>query len=184
MPCGMTEHPTPAREPVGDPPASARGHSLPAPELADHGATMSMLREQAGGDAGALEEVEEWGRRREERLGVLHRFAALLGRGGVIGGGMDRVERDFAIEQCFAIATRHGMDMMDYEYNDSDTGPISALMGIDLHAVELGDQDPGRLFPDAASERAFLAEVSGRGDEELARMARDAVIPERARVVP
>ncbi|RNJ73454.1 MAG: hypothetical protein EB824_02460 [Thaumarchaeota archaeon S15] len=160
-----------------------RRQAMPAPELADHDVTMAMLRKRAGEDPDALAEVEEWGRRRVGRLAVLRRFAALLGRGGILGGEADRVTRDFVIEQCFAIATRHGLDMMDYEYDDSDTGPISTLMGIDLHAVELDGTETASPFPDEASERAFLAEVAGKGHGTLGRMARDAVIPDRARVV-
>lgn len=157
--------------------------ALPAPELADHDVTMAMLRERAGDDPDALAEVEEWGQRRVRRLEVLRGFAALR-RSGVMSGELDRVDRDFVVEQCFAIATRHGLDIMDYEYNDSDTGPISSLMGVDLHAVRLdctGDTDG--LFPDASSESAFLEEVRDAGHDRLARMARDAVIPDRTRLV-
>lgn len=156
----------------------------PDPELADHDETMKMLRARAGGDPKALAEAEEWGRRRERRLPVLRRFAALLHRNGVIDAGMDRLDRDFAITQCYAIATRHGLDMMDYEYNDWESGPLASLMDIDLHAVELdGAAPPDGLFSDAAVERAFLDEVAGRDLDELGRMAREAVIPERERVV-
>jgi len=154
----------------------------PEPTLADHGATMKMLRESAGGDEKALAEIEEWGRRRERRLPVLRRFVALLGRHGLVGPGTGRVERDFVVAQCLAIATRHGLDMADYRYRDSRSGPLAALMEIDLHAVGPGDGAPAvSPFPDAHSERAFLDDVRGRGRAELVRMARDAVIPELER---
>ncbi|MDD9825306.1 MAG: hypothetical protein OXU86_00790 [Thaumarchaeota archaeon] len=157
---------------------------LPAPALADHGATMKMLREGAGGDEAALAGVEEWGRDRERRLPVLRAFVALLGRHGIIGPETNRIDRDFVVAQCFAIATGHGLDMMGYKYLDSQSGPLAALMDIDLHAVELDATAPtGSLFPDMDSERAFLAEVAGKGDGELGRMARDAVIPERERMI-
>jgi len=74
--------------------------------------------------------------------------------------------------------------MMGYKYLDSQSGPLAALMDIDLHAVELDATAPtGSLFPDMDSEHAFLAEVAGKGDGELGRMARDAVIPERERMI-
>jgi len=156
----------------------------PPPELADHGETMKMLRSRAGDDPKALAEAEEWGRRRERRLPVLRGFAALLHKSGVINAGMDRINRDFAIAQCYAIATRHGLDIMDYEYNDWESGPLASLMDIDLPAVELGGAAPhDGLFPDAAAERAFLEEVAGKNLDELGLMAREAVIPERERVV-
>ena len=159
------------------------GKDDPEPTLADHGATMKMLREGAGGDEQALAEIEEWGRRRERRLPVLRSFAALLRRHGLVVAGTDRVTRDLVVAQCFAIATKHGLDMMGYEYRDSRSGPLAALMEIDLHAVGLDAAAPTDcLFPDAASERAFLGEVAGKDRAGLVRMARDAVIPELERM--
>ncbi|MDD9813567.1 MAG: hypothetical protein OXU37_04790 [Thaumarchaeota archaeon] len=155
----------------------------PEPTLADHGATMAMLRKRAGNDEAALAEVEEWGQRRERRLPVLRRFVALLGRHGIIGPDTHRIERNFVVIQCFAIATRHGLDMMDYRYRDSRSGPLTALMGVDLHAVELGEGETAGLFPTGHDERAFLERVRGKSYDELGRMARDAVIPERERLV-
>lgn len=155
---------------------------LPAPELADHGATMAMLRGGAGDDRGAIAEVEEWGRRREGRLPVLRRFVALLARHGVIDVGMHRFTRDFVVKQCFAIATKHGLGMMDYAYRDSESGPLASLMSIDLHAVEISDTGTGDIFPDASSERAFLEEIKGKSHAELGCMARDAVIGEGDRI--
>lgn len=144
---------------------------------------MAMLREGARGDEAALAEIEEWGRRREGRLPALRRFVALLGRHGTIGPDMHRLDRDFVVAQCLAIATRHGLDMMGYRCRDSQSGPLAALMDIDLQAVELDAGAPaGGLFPDDGAEREFLAEVAGRGDEEPGRMARKAVIPELERM--
>ena len=157
--------------------------AMTAPELADHEATMKMLREGAGGDEDALAEIEEWGRNRERRLPVLRAFVALLGRHGIIDAGTHRFIRDFVVAQCFAIATRHGLDMMDYEYSDSESGPLASLMCIDLHAVELDAPAPASPFPDAASERAFLAEIAGKNHDTLGRMARDAVIGEDERMI-
>ena len=159
------------------------GKNDPEPTLADHGATMAMLRKRAGNDEAALREIREWGQRRERRLPVLREFARLLHGAGIIGENMDRADRDYAIAQCYAIATGHGLDMMDYEYRDWESGPLASLMSIDLHAIEPdGDGAAGDIFPDAASERAFLEEVRGVDLDGLGRMARDAVIPGRERV--
>jgi len=156
----------------------------PEPTLADHRATMKMLLEDAGDDPVAQREVREWGERRERRLPALRRFAALLHRNGIIDDSMSRVHRDFMIVQCFALATRHGLDMMGYTWLDSESGPLSAQMRIDLHAVEPADGGDGSgLFPGEAEERAFLEEVAGKGDLELGRMARPVVIPERERII-
>ncbi|MDD9842845.1 MAG: hypothetical protein EB824_05130 [Thaumarchaeota archaeon S15] len=154
----------------------------PEPTLADPEATMRMLREKAGGDEKALAEAEEWGRNRARRLPILRRFAALLARHGIVGPDTNRIDRDFVVAQCLAIATRHGLDTMGYWYRDSQSGPLASLLDIDLHAVELDGADPGSLFPDGG-EQAFLGEVRGKGHDELGRMARDAVIPGRERLV-
>lgn len=73
--------------------------------------------------------------------------------------------------------------MMDYKYNDSESGPLAALMSVDLHAVELSEEGTDGLFPDTASERAFLEEVRGKSHAELGRMAREAVIAEEDRII-
>jgi len=93
--------------------------------------------EKAGGDKNALAEAEEWGRSRERRLPVLRRFVALLARNGIIGQEADRVERDFVVAQCYAIATGHGLNMMEYRYRDSQSGPLAPLLDVDLNAVEI-----------------------------------------------
>jgi len=155
----------------------------PEPTLADHGVTMEMLRKGAGGDEGALAEIAEWGRRRERRLPALRRFVALLARHGMVDRDMHRMDRDFVVAQCFAIATLHGLDVMDYEYRDAQRGPLASLMSIDLHAVEITGEDPGRLFPSGEAERAFLESVAGKNHSELGHMARDAIIEERDRVI-
>ncbi|MDD9813566.1 MAG: hypothetical protein OXU37_04785, partial [Thaumarchaeota archaeon] len=61
--------------------------------------------------------------------------------------------------------------------------PLASLMSIDLHAVELDGTAPGSLFPTESDERKFLERVRGKSDGELGRMARDAVIPERERMI-
>ncbi len=151
--------------------------------LDNHEETMRALRESAGNDEKALAEAEEWGRRRQERLPRLRRFVALLGRHGIVGPETDRIERDFVVAQCYAIATRHGLDMMGYTYLDSQSGPLASLLDIDLYAVELDGEDHGKVFQSDADEREFLARVRGRSHAELGRMARDAVIPERERMI-
>jgi len=169
--------------------AAGRGRAMntqtqPEPTLADHEKTMAMLKERAGGDPDALAEIEDWGERRQNRLPTLRRFVALLGRHGIVGPETNRIDRNFVVAQCYAIATKHGLGMMDYRYRDSQSGPLASLMSIDLHAVELdASAATDGLFPDARSEGEFLAEVRGKGHEELGRMARDAVIPARERMI-
>lgn len=41
-----------------------------------------------------------------------------------------------------AIATRHDPDMVGYEHGDCESGPLASLMGMGLHAVELGGAGP------------------------------------------
>jgi len=160
------------------------GQVKPEPTLANPEATLEMLRSRAGGDPAALEEIEEWGERRQKRLPVLRGFARLLHRAGIIDDEMDRADRDYAIAQCYAIATSHGLDMMDYVYHDAVSGPLASLMSIDLHAVEPdGAGATEDLFPDEASEQAFIKKVKDVDLDDLGPMARAAVIPERERVV-
>jgi len=138
--------------------------------------------EKAGGDKNALAEAEEWGRSRERRLPVLRRFVALLARNGIIGQEADRVERDFVVAQCYAIATGHGLNMMEYRYRDSQSGPLAPLLDVDLNAVEIDTTGGhGRVSP-GFDEAAFLAGVAGKDYAELGRMARDAVISDRERL--
>lgn len=144
-----------------------------------------MLREKASDDPGALGEIEAWGRLRERGLPVLRKLVALLGRHGTVGRDTHRAARNFVVKQCFAIAKDHGLDQMDYRYRDGESGPQASLMTIGLHAVELDGSAPtDGLFPDAASERAFLAAIAGKGRAGPGRMARDAIVPERERMAP
>ena len=160
------------------------GQVKPEPTLADPEATLEMLRSRAGGDPAALEEIAEWGQRRQRRLPVLRGLARLLHRAGIIDDKMDRADRDYAIAQCYAIAKDYGIDMMDYVYHDAVSGPLASLMSIDLHAVEPDGAGAAEgIFPDAASERAFLERVRGVDLDDLGPMARAAVIPELERVV-
>ncbi|MDD9808710.1 MAG: hypothetical protein OXU86_07010 [Thaumarchaeota archaeon] len=149
--------------------------------LADPKATMEMLRERAGNNEKALAEAEKWGKNRDERLPILHRFVALLERHDIIRSDMNRVDRDFVVAQCYAIATDHGLDMMGYRYLDSQSGPLAPLLDIDLYAVELDGTDPGGLFPDGR-EQEFLDRVKDKDHAELGCMARDVVIPEHERL--
>lgn len=156
---------------------------IPEPMLADHETTMRVLTERAGNDEEALAEIKEWGERRERRLPALRRFVALLARNGIVGPGTDRVTRDFVVAQCYAIATKHGLDMMGYRYRDNQSGPLATLLDVDLHAVELDAAPPaGGLFEDPGGEREFLERVRGKSPAELGAMARDAVIPGRERL--
>ena len=106
----------------------------------------------------------------------------ILEESGVTSGEMEGRERDFVIQHCVAIATRHGFDM-GYSYHDGVFGPLAGLLGMDLHAVR-----PARAgekpepFADDAARSAFLTEVKGKSPEELGRMAREAVIEEMHRI--
>ena len=150
--------------------------------LADPEATMAMLRERAGGDAKALACAEEWGQKRARRLPILRRIVALLAEHNMVWPDMNRIDRDFVVAQCYAIATGHGLDTMGYRYLDSQSGPLAPLLDIDLDAVELDGTGPGSLLPSGAQERAFLAGIRGKGHGELGRLAREIVIPERERL--
>ncbi|MDD9812797.1 MAG: hypothetical protein OXU86_04805 [Thaumarchaeota archaeon] len=155
----------------------------PEPTLAGHEATMQMPGEGAGSGEKALAEIRGWGERRERGLHVLRKFAALLARHGIIGSGTNRTARSLVVARCFAIATKRGLDMTDYKYLDGRSGPLAALMVIDLHAVELDAAIPtGSLFPDADAERAFVEDVRGKSCPELGRLVRDVVIPELERM--
>jgi len=72
---------------------------------------------------------------------------------------------------------------MGYSYRDSMFGPLATQLTVDLHAVSpVRPAAPSGLFGDDAAEAAFLAEVGGRGPDELGRMARSAALPPSHRI--
>lgn len=152
----------------------------PHPDLSDNARTVRLLLGRAKSEKDR-DEVIAWGRQREVRLPLLSRLVGLLEERGVIGGTMSHMTRQFAINHCAAIATRHGLDM-GYRYRDSKFGPLAALLSLDLHAVRPERPAvPTVLFENDAAEEAFLAEVSGKTPAELGRMAR-LVLPPAHRI--
>ena len=155
--------------------------SYPYPLFADNAKTVEFMLERAKSEEDRAK-ARQWGRDRAARIERLARFAGILEESGVTSGEMGGRRRDFVIQHCAAIATRHGFDM-GYSYHDGVFGPLAGLLGMDLHAVR-----PARAgekpepFADDAARSAFLAEVKGKSPEELGRMAREAVIEEMHRI--
>jgi len=133
----------------------------PHPDLADNARTVRLLLGGARGER-ERDEAIEWGRQREARLPLLSRLVGLLEERGIIGESMGHMARQFAINNCAAIAARHGLDM-GYTYRDSMFGPFSALLGLDLHAARpVRPAAASGLFGSDAAESAFLADISGK----------------------
>lgn len=152
----------------------------PHPDLADNARTVRLLLGRAKSEKDR-DEVVEWGREREARLPLLSRLVGLLEERGVIGEFMSHMTRQFAVNHCAVIATRHGLDM-GYRYRDSKFGPLAALLSLDLHAVRPErPAAPTGLFGSDVAEAAFLAEVSGKTPDELGRLAR-LVLPPAHRI--
>ena len=155
--------------------------SYPYPLFVDNAKTVEFMLKDAK-DEEDRARIRQWGRDRAARIERLARFAGILEEHGVINGDMSGRRRDFVIQHCVAIATRHGFDM-GYSYHDGVFGPLAGLMSIDLHAVR-----PARAgekpepFGDGSARSAFLAEVVGKSPEELGKMARETVIEEMHRI--
>lgn len=155
--------------------------TYPYPFLADNAKSVELLLKEAKSEEDRAKAIQ-WGKDREARLDRLARLVGILEEHGVVNDEMESDLRDFVIQHCVAIATRHGFDM-GYKYHDSESGPLAGLLGIDLHAAR-----PARAgekpepFGDGAARSAFLAEVVGKGPEELGKMARNTVIEEIHRI--
>ena len=163
----------------------AKQVTFPDPVLADNQKTVELLIKSADGDMARISEINEWGVARQNRIDMLCRFAGLLEKHGIIGGDgkMSKIMTDFVTTQCFAIATRHGLDGMEYEFNDSESGPLSSDLNIDLQAVEPTPVvSPTGLFDAPENELRFLDAVRGKNVHELGGMARLCVIDERYRI--
>ncbi len=160
----------------------------PDPMLADNEKTVEFLIERAGDDRKKIAEIEEWGKRRQARIEMLCRLVGLLAKNGVFGRAdkrMNKVIEDFATTQCFAIGTRYGLDGMGYIFSDSQSGPLSADLSLDLQAVkDVQTESPTGLFASPGDEARFLEAVRGKDIYELGRMARLIVIDERCRITP
>ncbi len=154
------------------------------PMLADNEKTMEFLRGFVGGDKKKIAEIEEWGKRRQRRIDMLCQFVGLLEQNGILredGKELLGIVREFAIAQCFAIATAHNLDGMEYKFNDSQSGPLCAALNVDLAALK-AEKSPTSPFANPEDERRFLETVRGKNTRELGRMARPLVIEERDRI--
>ncbi len=160
--------------------------AMPDPLLADNQMTVAFLKERAGGNAKKIADIEAWGEARQRRVDALNRFTGLLESNGVYeqpGGRMSRITMEFATNVCFAIATKHGLDDMGYTFNDSESGPISANLYLDLQAVNpTRVESPTGLFASPENEEKFLQDIAGKDVYELGRLARTLVIEERYRI--
>ncbi len=156
--------------------------------LTDNAKTVAYLMKIAGENREQVAEVEEWGKRRQGRIETLRRFVSLLEKNSVFerpDGRLNRVMEDFAITQCFAIATKHGLDDMEYEFSDTQSGPLCADLDLDLRAVEAAPTEPhAGLFESAEGEAKFLETIRGKDIYELGKMARLLVIHEEYRMIP
>ncbi len=155
--------------------------------LDDNKRTVEFLLEEAGDDMERIAEVKKWGERRTRRIGMLRRFVGLE-KNGIFerhDGKMSGIIAEFATTQCLAIATTYGLDGMGYTFNDSESGPLCADLGIDLQAVEPAPADsPTGLFGSPKSESEFLEKIRGKDIYELGRIARLLVIDEEDRMIP
>ncbi len=154
------------------------------PMLADNEKTMEFAKGFAGEDKKKIAEIEEWGKRRQRRIDRLCHFVGLLEQNGILredGKELLGVVREFAIEQCFAIATAHNLDDMEYQFNDSQSGPLCAALDLDLAAVK-AEKPFTSPFANPEDEKRFLETVRGKSTRELGRMARPLVIEERDRI--
>ncbi len=156
--------------------------------LDDNKKTVEFLLEEAGDDTERIAEVKKWGERRARRIGMLRRFVGLLEKNGIFerpDGKMMGIIAEFATTQCLAIATTYGLDGMGYTFNDSESGPLCADLGIDLQAVESASVDsPTGLFESPKNESEFLEKIKGKDIYELGRIARLLVIDEEDRMIP
>ncbi len=152
--------------------------------LADNAKTIEFLLEKAGDDREEIAKIEEWGAKRAKRVERLCGFAGFLEKNGILYGtdwDMSRIAFEFAFQHCVAIASLHGFDM-EYEFNDSQSGPLASDLTLDIHAVRPA-QSIGGIFDSVANEADFLAAVAGKNPDELAELARRLVIPEAHRMI-
>ncbi len=153
------------------------------PMLADNEKTVEFIKGFAGGDEKQIAEIEEWGKRRQGRIDRLCLFVGFLEQNKLLrkdGKELVGIMREFAATQCFAIATVHNLDGMEYKFNDSQSGPICAALHLDFEAVK-AKKPPTSLFANPEDEKRFLETVRGKDRRELGRMARSLVIKKRYR---
>ena len=156
----------------------------PDPMLADNKKTVAFLKEFAGEDEKKIKEIDEWGEKRQRRIDMLCHFVGLLEQNNILredGKELTRIVREFAIMQCFAIATAHNLDRMEYKFNDSQSGPLCAALHLDLAAVK-AKESPTSPFANPEDEKRFLETVRGVPHLRLGKMARPLVIKKIDRI--
>ena len=160
----------------------------PDPMLADNKKTVEYLKEIAGDDEDAIAEVEEWGVKRQKRIATLRKFVAFLEKNGILeenGQRMEWIVAEFTIEQCFAIATKYGLDDMGYEFYDSRSGALTGSIPIDLQAVMSVPVNPSTdLFESPEKAAEFLDAIRGKDVFELGKMAKPIVLTRERRAHP
>ncbi len=155
----------------------------PDPMLADNDKTVAFLKEMVGEDEAKIAVIEEWGKKRQVRIEKLRRFVGLLEQNDLLrenGEELTGIVRELAATQCFAIATKNGLVEMGYRFRDSRSGPLCAVLHLDLAAAMAASTEPSTgLFASPKDEARFIETVRGKDTRELARMARPLVIEER-----
>ena len=152
--------------------------------LADNEKTVAFLKEMIGEDNDKIKEIDDWGEKRQMRIDRLCHFVGLLEQNNMLredGKELTGIVRELAITQCFAIATAHNMDNMGYRFHDSKSGPLCAVLHLDLAAVR-AKKSPTSPFANPEDEKRFIKAIRGKSTRELARMARPLVIEERDRI--
>ena len=162
---------------------------IPADVMADNQRTVDFLvkRARSRGHMKKVDEIKKWGAERQVRVDKLRRFTGLLEDNGIIDSSRRATERvyfELAVQHCVAIATAHGLDL-EYEFIDSQSGPLSGRLTVDIKAVapERGASCVGLFGSEAAVDR-FLEAVRGKGVDELATIARPLVIEKEFRIIP
>ena len=156
----------------------------PIPMLADNEKTIEFLVKRVGDDPEKLEEIREWGQKRQVRIERLCGFAGFLQKNDILdidGKEMSRIAFESAFHYRVAIASKHGFDM-EYTFNDSEFGPLAAALTTDIHAVRPNRSVEG-IFGSADQEAGFLAAVAGKSPDELGELARELVIEEAHRMI-
>ena len=162
--------------------------TYPDPLLSDNKVTVAYLKEMAGDDRDAIAEIEEWGATRQKRIAILRKFIAFLEKNGILeenGQRMEEIIAEFTIEQCFAIATKYGLDDMGYEFRDSLSGTLTGNMHIDFQAVmSVPVEPPTDIFESPEQAARFLDAIRGKDVFELGKMAKSIVLTDDQRVFP
>ncbi len=156
------------------------------PMLADNEKTVAYLKGMVGEDKDKINEIEEWGARRLVRITALRKFVAFLAKNGILeekGKRMEGIVAEFTIEQCFAIATKYGLDAVEYKFYDSQSGVLTGNMHVDLQAVlSVPIEPPTDIFKSDKEATMFLDAIRGKDVLELGKMAKSIVLTEKERI--